>query len=119
MRDGHEHKGRHGHRDHSEHRGHGHFKKEGMKEFSDQHPKSAQTFRRGRALAFLDKLIVNRSTLQRQINEPEFESIKQVISGELKATETIMEEFIHMFQLHEIISEDNKNEGNDPKDENP
>ncbi|MEV5026789.1 hypothetical protein [Paenibacillus sp. LPE1-1-1.1] len=95
MREGHGHKGKHGHGEHREHREHGHH-----------HPKSAQTFRRGRATAFLDKLNVNRSTLQRQLNEPEFESIKQVISGELKATEAIIEEFIHMFQLHELSSDD-------------
>lgn len=122
MREGHGHKGKHGRRDHSEHRGFGHLNKDGMKEFSDQHPKSAQTFRRGRALAFLDKLMINRSTLQRQIKEPEFESIKQVISGELKATEAIIEEFIHMFQLHETISEektaeDNEMELKDSKDD--
>ena len=77
-----------------------------------EHPKSAQTFRRGRATAFLDKLIVNRTTLQRQLNQPELESIRQVISGELKATEAIIEEFIHMFQLHEITaSEENDDSG--------
>lgn len=117
MREGHGHKGRHGHRDHSGHRGHGHFKQDGMKEFSDQHHKIAQTFRRGRAIAFLEKLNLNRSTLQRQLNEPEFESIKQVISGELKATETIIEEFIHMFQLHEIVSDEIPSEDN-TSDEN-
>lgn len=101
MREGHQ--GKHGHREHGDH---GHLNKNGMKDSFDHHPKSAQTFRRGRATAFLDKLIVNRSTLQRQLNEPELESIKQVICGELKATEAIIEEFIHMFQLHEISSDD-------------
>ncbi len=110
MREGH--KGGHGHRGHGEHRERGergergeHRDKHGMKDAMD-HPKSAQTFRRGRATAFLDKLMVQRSTLQRQLNEPELEPIKQVICGELKATETIIEEFIHMFQLHEVSSDD-------------
>ncbi|WP_419875121.1 hypothetical protein [Candidatus Pristimantibacillus sp. PTI5] len=107
MREGHEHKGKRGHREHREHREHGHH-----------HPKSAQTFRRGRATAFLDKLNVNRSTLQRQLNEPEFESIKQVISGELKATEAIIEEFIHMFQLHELSSDDRIFSDNTDSNEN-
>lgn len=106
MREGH--KGGHGHRGHGEHRERGeHRDKHGMKDSMD-HPKSAQTFRRGRATAFLDKLMVQRSTLQRQLNETELEPIKQVICGELKATETIIEEFIHMFQLHEVLSEDKK-----------
>ncbi len=109
MREGHQ--GKHGHREHGENR-----------DSFDHHPKSAQTFRRGRATAFLDRLIVNRSTLQRQLNEPELESIKQVISGELKATEAIIEEFIHMFQLHEISSDDvniivTKNEDGDSKND--
>ncbi|MFD1956867.1 hypothetical protein ACFSL6_27560 [Paenibacillus thailandensis] len=121
MREGHGHKGKHGHREHREHRGHGH--KHGMREFAEHHSKSAQTFRRGRAIAFLDKLMVNRSTLQRQLNDPQFESIKSVISGELKATETIIEEFIHMFQLHEIspdanVADDANPEGENPTDEN-
>ncbi|MEK4510768.1 hypothetical protein EJP82_06795 [Paenibacillus anaericanus] len=113
----------HGHREHREHRGLEHMDKHGHKESCEPHPKSAQTFRRGRATAFLDKLNVNRATLQRQLNEPELESIKQVISGELKATEAIIEEFIHMFQLHEISSEDrtsnnNKNDGDGIKNDN-
>lgn len=91
---------------------HGHMNKHGMKDAVDQHPKSAQTFRRGRAIAFLEKLIVNRTTLQRQLKEPDLESIKQVISGELKATEAIIEEFIHIFQIYEIKDEES-NENNE------
>lgn len=112
MRTGHEHKGKHGHRVHLEQRGHGHLNKDDGKSFSDQHHKIAQTFRRGKAIVFLDKLNVNRSTLQRQLNDPQFESIKQVISGELKATEMIIEDFIQLFQLHEIISDGKSSEDN-------
>lgn len=50
MREGHIGK-RGGHREHGEHRDRG-FMKHGMTEQMDQHPKSAQTFRRGRAIAF-------------------------------------------------------------------
>ncbi|WP_340009318.1 hypothetical protein MHH52_14100 [Paenibacillus sp. FSL K6-0276] len=60
MRDGHF--GKRGHRENGEHRDREHMNKHGMKDSMDQ-PKSAQTFRRGRAIAFLDKLIVNRTTL--------------------------------------------------------
>lgn len=107
MREGHS--GHHGHRTHGElrehgdHGGHGHM--HGKKEF-DQHPKSAQTFRRGRATAFLEKLAVRRSTLQRQLADPQFDTIKPIVSGELKATEAIIDEFIHMFQLQESASDD-------------
>lgn len=122
-------KGKHGHRDHGEHRERGEHRdrgrmgKHGMKDSLDSHPKSAQTFRRGRAIAFLDKLIVNRTTLHRQLEDPQFESIKQIITGELKATESIIDEFIHIFQIHEVTSDentasDNKEEGGTQKNEN-
>jgi hypothetical protein len=86
MRDGDDVKGKHGHREPCEN-------------------KSAQTFRRGRAIAFLEKLRGKRATLQRQLNDPDLEAIKPVISGELKATEAIMDEFIRVFQLHGNLSE--------------
>lgn len=106
MREGHgPHGGRHGHREHWEAGEHGPKHKHRMKECGE-HPRSAQTFRRGRAVAFLDKLMVNRATLRRQLNDPDFDAIKLVISGELKATEAIIEEFIQMFQLHEIVSDE-------------
>jgi hypothetical protein len=71
----------------------------------------------------LEKLNVNRATLQRQLQTPELDSIKQVISGELKATEAIIEEFIHIFQIHEVTTEektvcDTKKEEIDPENEN-
>jgi hypothetical protein len=126
MRDGHF--GKRGHREHGEHKDRGeqrdreHMSRHGMDSVEGP-PKSAQTFRRGRALAFLEKLNVNRATLQRQLQAPELDSIKQVISGELKATEAIIEEFIHIFQIHEVIPEeksisDTKKEEIDPKNEN-
>ncbi|MUT68744.1 hypothetical protein [Paenibacillus sp. NEAU-GSW1] len=70
------------------------------------HHKSAQTFRRGRAVAFLEKLKGNQATLQRQLNDPAFDAIKSVISGELKATESIMDAFIQMFQLHDHTADE-------------
>lgn len=115
MRDGHGPNDELRHREGGRHRDHGHRSKHDRKDFSDQHPKSAQTFRRGRAIAFLDKLRVNRRALQRQLNDPHFESIKQVISGELKATEMIIDDFIQMFQLHELSSEEPKTEDNEEK----
>lgn len=108
MREGrHEHKGHH---DHSEHRGnrgheHGDRKKERFQ--------SAQTFRRGRAIAFLERLNTKRSTLLQQLNQPEFDAIKQVISGELKATDAIIQEFIQSFELREAPPENENNSDGD------
>ncbi|QCR34569.1 2-keto-3-deoxygluconate kinase [Lysinibacillus sp. SGAir0095] len=62
----------------------------------------AKTFRRGRALAFYEKLIVRRDTLKQQLESQELKSIQQVIAGELKATEAIMNDFKAAFELDEI-----------------
>ncbi|KGR75265.1 hypothetical protein CD33_11105 [Ureibacillus sinduriensis BLB-1 = JCM 15800] len=62
----------------------------------------AKTFRRGRALAFYEKLIVKRETLKQQLESQELQSIQQVIAGELKATESIMNDFKAAFELEEI-----------------
>jgi hypothetical protein len=98
-----------GHGEHRGHRGHGgHGGHHG-------HKRSAQTFRRGRAIAFLEKLNVKRSTLLRQLNQPEYESIKPVISGELKAVDAIIQEFIHTFELSEA-STDVKDQTRDGED---
>ena len=70
----------------------------------------AKTFRRGRALAFYEKLIVKRDTLKQQLDSPELKSIQQVIAGELKATEAIMNDFKAAFELDEISVADAKNE---------
>lgn len=102
--------GRRGHREHGEHHGRGHSRKPHLREGEATGHRSAQTFRRGRAVAFLDKLMLTRATLQRQLNEPELDAIKTVISGELKATEAIIEEFIHMFQLQDLTDKVENNE---------
>ena len=64
--------------------------------------RGAKTFRRGRALAFYEKLLVKRDTLRQQLECPEFQSIQTVIAGELKATEAIMNDFKAAFELDEI-----------------
>lgn len=62
----------------------------------------AQTFRRGRALAFYQQLIIKRDTLKVQLESTELQSIHPVIAGELKATEAIMNDFKAVFELAEI-----------------
>lgn len=66
---------------------------------------SAKTFRRGRALAFYEKLMVKRDTLKKQLASPEYQSIQTVIAGELKATESIMDDFKAAFELDELSLE--------------
>ena len=66
----------------------------------DEHA-GAQTFRRRRAIDFLQRLDVKRATLLAQLDRPELASIHPVISGELKAIELVRNEFIHAFELNE------------------
>ncbi|WP_206107133.1 hypothetical protein [Paenibacillus favisporus] len=87
----------HGHHDHGrrgkrEHHG----DDEGGRSFQ-----SAQTFRRGRVLMFLERMQVMRSTLMQQLSQPEFQPIQQVITGELKAVDQMIQEYIHTFELRE------------------
>lgn len=59
----------------------------------------AKTFRRGRALEFLSVLEVKRTTLRGQVEAPEYQEIKPVLLGELKAVEMIIEEYTRHFEL--------------------
>ncbi|MFD2657727.1 hypothetical protein [Gracilibacillus thailandensis] len=76
---------------------HIHFKKRG-----------AKTFRRGKALAFLERLKLKRSTIQQQLEQPEFQSIQQILVGELKAIDMMMEEFKQLFELVETETHNKK-----------
>ncbi|MFD2170533.1 hypothetical protein [Tumebacillus lipolyticus] len=61
----------------------------------------AQTFRRGRALDFLKRLMVRRDLLKQQLDAPEFQEIKLILQGELKALDLMIEEYSQHFELHE------------------
>ncbi|MGM9929996.1 MAG: hypothetical protein ACI35P_18810 [Bacillus sp. (in: firmicutes)] len=92
MRNG-EHRGSHKEK---HQRGEGHKRR-------DEHPykRGAKTFRRGKAIAFLEMLQVKRSTLKQQLHSPELQSINPVIVGELKAIEMVIDEFTQLFHLYE------------------
>lgn len=64
-------------------------------------PRGAKTFRRGRALVFLERLQLKRSTIQQQLDKPEFEPIQQVLLGELKAIDMVISEFAQLFEIQE------------------
>jgi len=82
-----------GHKKGEKHRGGGHKGR--------RHHSGAQTFRRGRALEFLERLHVKRTTLKQQLDAPEFQEIRQVVLGELKAIELTIDEYTRHFELHE------------------
>ncbi|MEB6548342.1 hypothetical protein MXL46_04355 [Heyndrickxia sporothermodurans] len=62
----------------------------------------AKTFRRGRAIAFLETLNLKRATLKQQLETPELQTINPILVGELKAVETVINEFVQLFELHEF-----------------
>lgn len=65
------------------------------------HHRGPKTFRRGRAIAFLEMMNLKRSTIKQQLEEPEFQSIKQILIGELKAIDMVINEFIQLFGMDE------------------
>jgi hypothetical protein len=65
------------------------------------HPRGAKTFRRGRAIAFLEMMNLKRTTIKKQLEEPEFQSIQQILIGELKAIDMVINEFIQVFEIYE------------------
>ncbi|MEK4387773.1 2-keto-3-deoxygluconate kinase [Solibacillus sp. FSL W7-1464] len=77
----------------------------GEGEHGKRRPKGAQTFRRGRALEFYRQLEMKRSTLKQQLESADLQSIHPVIAGELKATEAIMNDFVGLFQLNELLED--------------
>lgn len=60
-----------------------------------------KTFRRGRAIAFLERMNLKRSTIKQQLDKPEFQSIHPILVGELKAIDMVINEFIQLFEIHE------------------
>lgn len=84
--------GRHGGGRHKGHRGR-------------HHHHGAQTFRRGRAIEFLERLHVRRETLKQQLDAPELATIRQVVLGELKAIELVIEEYTRHFELSRVEEE--------------
>ncbi|WP_391118337.1 hypothetical protein [Psychrobacillus sp. L3] len=60
-----------------------------------------KTFRRGRAIAFLERMNLKRSTIMEQLDKPEFQSIQPILVGELKAMDMVINEFVQLFEIHE------------------
>ncbi|KAA0966319.1 hypothetical protein FQ087_08815 [Sporosarcina sp. ANT_H38] len=76
------------------HRGIRHGREEGS------HQRGPKTFRRGRALAFLERMHLKRSTIKQQLDQPEFLSIQPILVGELKAIDMVISEFIQLFDIN-------------------
>lgn len=65
------------------------------------HQRGPKTFRRGRAIAFLERMHLKRSTIKQQLDQPEFQSIYSILVGELKAIDMVINEFIQLFEINE------------------
>lgn len=63
------------------------------------HSHGPKTFRRGRAITFLEMMHTKRVTIKEQLEKDEFESISQVLIGELKAIDMIINEFVQLFDI--------------------
>ncbi|WP_338448150.1 hypothetical protein R4Z09_18125 [Niallia oryzisoli] len=81
------------------------------------HHRGAKTFRRGRAIAFLERLKVKRATIMEQLDKPEFQSIQQVLVGELKAIDMMMNEFSQLFEIEESEVMETPNKKKEDPDE--
>ncbi|MEH6945663.1 hypothetical protein V7068_01110 [Bacillus sp. JJ634] len=62
----------------------------------------AKTFRRKRAIMFLEHLETKQAVLKKQLQTPELQSVNPIIVGELKATQSIIDEFVQLFELYEF-----------------
>lgn len=89
------------HREHGDNRHHGdHLHKQ--KEHHG-HPRGAKTFRRGRAITFLERMDLKRSTIKKQLEMPELQTINPILVGELKAIDMVIDEFVQLFELYEFV----------------
>ncbi|MFB5281839.1 hypothetical protein [Peribacillus sp. Hz7] len=71
-------------------------------EHVDVKSEGAKTFRRKRAIMFLEHLETKQATLKKQLQTPELQSVNPIIVGELKATQSIIDEFVQLFELYEF-----------------
>lgn len=85
-------------------RGNGSGRGHGRGGFNNDEFNGAQTFRRGKIINFVDRLFTKRNTLKTQLEQEEYKSIHQVISGELKAIDMVINELVQEFDLQEIDS---------------
>lgn len=92
--------------EHAKREGRHHGRRHGGEEGS--HQRGAKTFRRGRAIAFLERMHLKRSTIKQQLDQPEFQSIQPILVGELKAIDMVISEFIQLFEINEDEMDDRK-----------
>jgi len=70
------------------------------------HHRGAKTFRRGRAITFLERMELKCSTIKKQLEMPELQTINPILVGELKAIDMVIDEFVQLFELYEFTEGD-------------
>ncbi|MEK4092062.1 MULTISPECIES: hypothetical protein [unclassified Viridibacillus] len=88
----------------------GHHRGERHKGRGGSGERGPKTFRRGRAIAFLERMNLKRSTIKQQLDKPEFQSIHPILVGELKAIDMVINEFIQLFEIQENEAMDISND---------
>lgn len=102
-----------------EHMREGHHRGGRHRDMEGAPQRGAKTFRRGKAISFLEMLHVKRATIKQQLEQPEFQSIQQILVGELKAIDLVIQEFSQLFDIQEnetndsLQEEDNAHETNE------
>ncbi|WP_459499087.1 hypothetical protein [Bacillus sp. C1] len=91
----------------------GHHHGERYRGKDGSHHRGPKTFRRGRAIAFLEMMNLKRSTIKQQLDAPEFQSIHQILIGELKAIDMVINEFSQLFEIHESETTEVQGEKNE------
>ncbi|MEK3731562.1 MULTISPECIES: hypothetical protein [Paenibacillus] len=78
---------------------HDEFKRPGGGGKRKECQRGPQTYRRGRAIEFLERMHVKRETLKQQLDAQEYQSIRPIVLGELKAIDMVINEFMQLFDL--------------------
>lgn len=90
--------------EHTRREGRHHGRRHGREEGA----RGPKTFRRGRALTFLERMHLKRATIKQQLEQPEFHSIQPVLVGELKAIDMVINEFVQLFEINDDEMTDSK-----------
>lgn len=59
----------------------------------------AETFRRGRIIDLVQRYIWKKEMLRTEINDPDFDGIKTILQGEMKAYDLVIKELIKEFGI--------------------
>ncbi|MEN6325774.1 MAG: hypothetical protein ABFD18_06170 [Syntrophomonas sp.] len=59
----------------------------------------AETFRRNKIIDIVKRFVWKREMLKMEINDPDFDGIKEILQGEMKAYDLVIKELIKEFDI--------------------